>query len=688
MISGLCLVIVLALGLVFAYNVTSVPDPNTDFQTQTTKVYYAGGKASLGTFVDQNRESIAYSKMPKSLRDAVISAEDRSFWTNQGIDPKGILRAAFSNASGNATQGASTITQQYVKILYLTSQRTYTRKLKEALVSLKLQKQQSKREILKGYLNTIYFGRGAYGVQAAAQAYFRKDADQLNVRQSAVLASVLNSPGNLDPADGESAQQRLLSRYRYVLAGMAKMGNLDPDLATRYEQRLPVFPKIPKSNRLAGQKGFMLQMIRDELKTLHFTDSQIDGGGLRITTTFSKKYMADMQKSVEDDRPTGLKGLHTGAVSIDVKTGAVRAIYGGQDYLKSSFNWAEAGAQPGSTFKAFALAAGIKAGFSLKDTFDGNSPLTLDDANKTEIKNEGSGDGTSYGSAVNLIRATEESINTAFVDMTQSMPNGGRKILAMADAMGIPVDKTSLQPNLGISLGSERVGMLDMANGYATIANAGKEHPWFVVQKVSDADGKVLYRARRDDTQVLDPDIAADVSYALQQVVSNGTGTAAQAIDRDSAGKTGTATAGDDGHVSSSWYIGYTPQLVTAVMYVRGDGNDQLDGWLPGPYGYFGAGYPAHTWADIMSGELEDVDDDVKFPDPVYVDGTAPSSGHAPYTPPPPSKKPKKTKTPRLTSTPSATPTSAAPTTAAPTTAAPTTAPPTTAPPVTVTPTP
>ena len=224
LVTALVFVIIGALGFVYVYSSTTIPTPNKDFQTQTTNVYYKDGKTGLGRFVEQNRESIPFAQMPKHVRDAVVAAEDRTFWTNRGIDPKGILRAAFSNARGGSTQGASTITQQYVKIYYLSSERTLKRKIKEAFVSLKLQKQLTKSKILEGYLNTIYFGRGAYGIQAAAHAYFGVDAKDLTVQQGAVLASVLNSPQSFDPAEGPDARQRLLGRYRYTLSGMAKMG--------------------------------------------------------------------------------------------------------------------------------------------------------------------------------------------------------------------------------------------------------------------------------------------------------------------------------------------------------------------------------------------------------------------------------------------------------------------------------
>ena len=643
-------VIIGALGFVYVYSSTTIPTPNKDFQTQTTNVYYKDGKTGLGRFVEQNRESIPFAEMPKHVRDAVVAAEDRTFWTNRGIDPKGILRAAFSNAKGGSTQGASTITQQYVKIYYLSSERTFKRKIKEAFVSLKLQKQLTKSKILEGYLNTIYFGRGAYGIQAAAQAYFGVDAKDLTVQQGAVLASVLNSPQSFDPAEGPDARQRLLGRYRYTLSGMAKMGTLDAAKADQLSAKLPAFPTFKRAQTYSGQKGFMLEMVKNELHRLGYNDDTIDGGGLRVTTTFAKPVMRAIRNGVHSVQPKGLKQLHTGAVSLDNETGAVRGIFGGQDYLKSPFNWALKGGQPGSSFKPFALAAGIKDGFSLKDTFQGNSPYVFPDG--SEVKNEGAGSGSQLRG--------EDQPDHGHRAVGQHRLHRPDRLDAQGSRRRSPPwpptsastpKKYGIKPTSGISLGSERVGMLDMANGYSTIANAGVAHPWYVVEKVTRAsDGKTLYKAPHKKKKALDPDIAADTSYALQQVAINGTGRSANVIGRPTAGKTGTAT-NDKDQVSSSWYIGYTPQTTTAVMYVRGDGNDQLDGWLPdynGAAGYFGANYPARTWAAIMQAEMDGLPIE-KFPPPVFVDGNAPTAGHAPAPTlaPQPSNTPQPSRTPK-----------------------------------------
>jgi membrane peptidoglycan carboxypeptidase len=676
-----CLIAALAGSLVlvgvfvYLYKTTSIPNPNKDFQTQSSFVYYSDGKSQVGQYATQNRQSIPYSDMQPNLRNAVVAAEDRSFWTNHGIDPKGIIRAAFNDARGGATQGASTITQQYVKILYLTQERSLSRKVHEAILSLKLQNQLSKQEILQGYLNTIYFGRGAYGVQAAAQAYFGKDAKALTLRECAVIASVLNNPSAFDPANGKQQRQALLSRYRYVLEGMASMHTISEEKAQRAERHLPKFPVFEQSSRYGGMKGHILTLVRQELHQLGFTDDQIDGGGLRVTTTLTKKAMAAARQGVFEVRPKiSPKFLHVGVATVQPGTGALLGFYAGQDYLQSQINWAEAGGMVGSTFKPASLAAAIADGYSLKSTWDGNSPYVLPGG--LEVHNVGVSTGTNYGSSISSITAMEESVNTAFVDMSASMKNGPSKILTQANKMGIPpVDQDQQYPGIPdtsrdldadalITLGKARVSAINMANTYATIANGGQRADVHVISKVVDSKGDVKYEYKPHTTQAIKPDIDRDVSYALQQVVLHGTGANAQAIERPAAGKTGTAT-NDNGDVSSSWFVGYTPQLATAVMYVRGDGDNALNDWLPpynGAAGYFGAGYPTATWAAVMSRDLVGLPEQ-DFPPPANVTGDPPESGHAPYTPPPPPPTSRRT-------------TSSAPTSSAPTTKTTSSAPP------------
>ncbi|HYO33507.1 MAG TPA: transglycosylase domain-containing protein [Nocardioidaceae bacterium] len=665
-ISALVVAILAAVTIYVTYQRLDIPDPNTAFQAQTTRVYYSDGKHVLGEFELQNRESVPLASVPQSLQDAVISAEDRSFETNRGIDVKGIVRAAWNNLRSNGVeQGASTITQQYVKVLYLSQERTWERKIKEAFLAVKLQNTLSKDEILEGYLNTIYFGRGAYGVQAAAQAYFTEDVEDLSVSQSATLAAVLNSPGNLDPANGRDAAAALLDRYRYVLDGMVSMGSLDATQGSALSARLPGFSKVEEVNAYGGQRGYLMTLVRDQLQAVGFTNEQIDGGGLRVTTTFDWDKQRAAGRAVEAVRPEDRAQLHIALASVEPGTGALRAMIGGRNFLDSQINWATAGGSPGSTFKPFALAAALSQDFTLRSRFDGNSPLALPDGSLVE--NEGSGAGTSYGS-VDLITATEQSINTAYVDMTLQMEDGPRSIVDAAVAAGVPRTSAGLTENTGVALGSATISTLAMADGYATFAAQGQQADWHVISRVTDPRG-VQYEHLTTTDRAFSADVTSNVSYALQQVIRSGTGFRAQALGRPAAGKTGTATnaAGD---VSSSWFVGYTPQLSTAVMYVRGDGNDALNGYLDT---YYGQDYPTETWTAYMTRALqgEPVED---FPAPATLQGVSPTS-----VPPPTTAAPTPTSdAPPSTPSSSAEPTTMTPTTTAPTTTAPTTTAPTT----------
>lgn len=654
LIGGLVMMLVAAAGFFVAYRMIDIPDPNDEFLTETTHVYFADGKTDLGQFAIQKRDAIDYDEMPESIKDAVVAAENQSFWTDEGIDPKGILSAAFNNASGGTTRGASTITQQYVKILYLTQERTWKRKLKEAILSLKIQNQYSKEQVLEGYLNTIYFGRGAYGIQAAAQAYFHVDAKDLDLKQSAALAAILNDPNDLDPDNGRAAKRELKGRYQYVIDQMVEMDQVDSGRGEKARNKLPKVEEEAREDSYGGQKGHVLQMVRQELIRLGYTEEEIDGGGLEVTTTFTEEAMTAAEDGVLAARPDGFsdKDLHVGVASVEPGTGAVRGIYAGQDYLQSQLNWAIEGGQAGSTFKAFAVAAALKEGWSLKDTFDGNSPYVAPDGN--DFENQGDED---YGSAVSLLEATEHSVNTAFVDMTLETPNGPERIIQTANEMGIPPEEPGsdrfgfpnntpeLNANAQVALGSQTVSPINMANGYATIAAGGVMAEPYIIEKVVEPNGET-WTHKVDSERVLPEDIAADTSYALQQVVESpeGTGYGASALGRPAAGKTGTAT-NDDGEVVSSWFAGYTPQLSTAVSYVRGDGADALDGWLPS---FFGSAFPLDTWLAVMTRAMDGLPVE-EFPEPAWVDGEAPAEGHAPYTPPPP---PPKTKKPENTEEP------------------------------------
>ncbi|MGN6721797.1 MAG: transglycosylase domain-containing protein, partial [Marmoricola sp.] len=583
-----------------AYEATTIPDPNAAFQTQSTYVYYANGKSELGTFATQNRQSVPLTDVAQSMQDAAVAAEDRTCWTNKGIDIKSIFRSVFNTAQGT-TQGGSTITMQYVKILYLNQAQTITRKIKQIFLALKIQQQESKQQILEGYLNTIYFGRGAYGIQAAAEAYFGVSASKLTPAQSALLAAEINEPSYLDPTGTAAQRAALLGRYQYVLDGMVTMNTLDSATEAKIYSKLPKVTPQSSVNVFGGQKGFALAMIKSQLLKLGFTEAQIYGSGLRVTTTLTQKAMNAAQAGVNANKPGGLRQLHVGTASIDVKTGALLGFFAGQDYLKSQFNWATAPNPPGSVFKVPALAAALSNGWSLKNTFDGNSPL---DINGTKIQNEGEAsgiaNGTSYGPRVTLLQGLIESINTVYVDMTNSTKNGPNKVKDMLTAMGVPANAPGLTYKgsngqqvapTTIALGSASVSPLDIANAYASVANGGMAHPWYMISKVTDSTGKVLWEHKDHPTRAMSAKVAADVSYAMQQVVQKGTGSKnGHVAGYQTAGKTGTATGLNNQHVITSWFAGFTPQIATAVIYLRTNpkngGYLPLDGYMPS---YFGA---------------------------------------------------------------------------------------------------
>jgi len=630
----LCLVA--AVGV--AYSMTPIPQPNDLISAQTTIVYYDNGKTEIGRFGEQNRIIVPLDDVPEHVQKAVLAAEDRSFYENRGISPTGIARAFWNNLRGGSTQGGSTITQQYAKNAYLSQERTYTRKLKEFFIAVKLDRRDDKDKILEDYLNTIYFGRGAYGIETAAQTYFDKPASELTVEEGAVLASVIRSPANYDPDDDADA---LANRFDYVLDGMVAKGWLGASERAGMQVPKTADPKKAKG----GPNYYLLDSVRRELKAEGFSDQDIDLGGLRVVTTFDRRAQRSAVRAVRQERPReNARNVHIGLSAVQPGTGAVIAMYGGPN--AGELNEAtQARVQPGSSFKPFALTAAIDDGVGLKSRYNGNSPQELPGTDK-EVNNEFDRD---YGSSVDLITATEQSINTAYVDLTLDIGPG--RVLDAAVEAGIPEDTPGLQPNAVIPLGTASVRNIDMANAYATFAARGERAEWHVIDEVKGSNGGTRFRADTDTERAFGKDVMADVSYALQQVVQSGTGTEAQNLDRPAAGKTGTAALRPD-TTTSAWFVGYTPQLSAAVSFYKGTGRADLDG-VGGLPTFFGGEYPARIWTAFMTGAMQgmQVED---FPEPEYVGETrnpAPT-----FTPTP---------TP-TTSTPTPTTTSAPPSTVAP----------------------
>ena len=620
---------VIAFSVVYAR--VSVPDPNKLVTAQTSVVYWSDGKTELGRFseVDGNRQLIPLSQVPEHAQNAVLAAEDRSFYSNAGVSPRGIARAVWVKVRGGSVQGGSTITQQYVKNYFLTQDRTYTRKVKEFVIALKIEQQESKKQILENYLNTIYFGRGASGIQTASQTYFGHPAAKLTVAEGAVLASVIRSPALYDPVEDRA---RVEQRMAYVLDGMVSEGSL-----TQAERDKVTFPKVAprkRVNTMGGTNGYLMKAVQDELKAkVGLSEEQIDQRGLRIVSTFDRRAQKAAVEAIADELPTeNAKGVRAGLVAIRPGDGAVVAMYGGSDQVKQPLNAAtQSTMQAGSTFKPFALAAALEDGNSLRSRYSGRSGRTFEGSSDS-IDNFG---GRSYGQ-VNLIQATEDSVNTAYVALNIEV--GPQKTVDAAVAAGLPKNTKGLEANISNVLGTASPRVIDMADAYATFAAQGMHANAYVVRSVTTTSGDVDYKVQVKANRAFSKDTMADLTYALQQVTRSGSGSyAGNNLDRPVAGKTGTSSSN-----KSAWFTGFTPQLAAAVgIYREVDGAPASLKGLGGRGEVTGGSFPVRIWTAFMQGALKGAGAK-DFPEPVYGgDSNAPA-----YTAPPADPSPAPTTTP------------------------------------------
>ena len=594
--TGFVLALLAIGGFALAVALTPLPDANEVAASEATVVYYADGITELGRLGDSTRRSVALENIPLDVQRAVLAAEDRDFYEHGGVSPVGVGRAMWNNVTGGDVQGASTITQQYAKNAYLTSERSWLRKARELVLSVKLETITSKEDILNEYLNTIYFGRGSYGIEAASLAYFGTSVSNLDYNQGALLAAVIKAPSILDPAVDKKGAK---GRWKYVLDGMLEQGWITPS-----ERAAATFPDtIPPrtSNRLGGQVGYLLEAVTADLRALGYTENEINSGGLRIITTFDANAQRAASDAVATVGPTeGTEGLRIGLAAVNPSTGEVIAMYGGPDYVASPINNATREfAQGGSIFKPFALTAALENGIGLDSTWNGQSPATIGDYT---VRNYGD---TSFGT-VDLVTATARSINTAYVEVTNEVGVG-----AVADAayrMGLPLDTPGGTPdNLDLTfvLGTASPSGVSMASAYATLANRGQHVEPTTIKAVYGINGGLQYQHDPQRQQVVSSAVADEVTSVLQQVVLSGTATGAQALGRPVAGKTGTSNSN-----RSMWFVGYTPQLSTAVVMAREDAEGNpipLDGIAGGAPAWGGGSYPVAIFTAFMSAALAEL---------------------------------------------------------------------------------
>ena len=596
----------------FAWFTVSIPDPNAYVNSQSTIIQYSNGE-EIGRIGSQNRQILPLAKIPLDLRNAVMAAEDRNFYSNKAFSITGISRALINNLKSGSlnAEGGSTITQQYAKTAFLSPSRTIQRKIKELVISLKLENSLSKDQILENYLNTIYFGRGSYGVQTASQQYFNRNADQLSLSQIAVIASILRSPGYYDPSLSEENEERLKNRYQYVINGM-----LDKEWITPEEAAKTKFPTViprTKSGQLSGPKGHIVAAVQKEMGKLGFSEDQLLVGGLVIKTTLDQRAQQSAVDAVTKLYPKKAPdNLHIGLAAIRPGTGEIIAMYGGADYLERQLNDAtQSIALAGSTFKPFAIIAALEAGIPLTSMWNGDSPQTFDDLGKPyEVSNYGN---EGWGQ-IDLLEATKHSVNTVFVPLGQFA--GLEKVIDVARRAGIP-ESIAMVPAPSVVLGVASPHVIDVTSAYATFAAQGVYSKPYLIASVTGPNKGVLYEGESQTQEVFSKDVMADLTYALKATVTGGTGSAALKLGRPAAGKTGTSQSN-----ASAWFSGYTPQLAASVALFRDSASETLNG-IGGLTSVTGGTFPARIWTAFMQGALKG-QPTMSFPAPANVGGLEP----------------------------------------------------------------
>lgn len=590
--------IILGFGLVILVMLTGIgcgfltasmntkPDLANDIlPPASSQIYDINGNEIANVHAAENRRPVKIEQVPKDLQNAFVAVEDNRFYEHSGVDPRGIMRALYANIRGRGvSEGGSTITQQLAKNAYLTQDRTITRKIQEVFLALQLERQYTKQEILEMYLNQIYFGQGAYGVQAAAQTYFGKDVDKLTLNECAMLAGIPKSPNYYSPANNMQAAQ---ARKAVVLDQMAKYGYIANSQAqkTKQEQLTLVKPVAKEKDNTAA---YFIDYVTQTLIDKYGADA-VYKEGLKIYTTLDM----DMQKAAEaavKKLPTyrtdgnGVQQPQAAIVAIDPHNGYIKAMVGGRG--TDQFNRATmAVRQPGSAFKPFVFAAALEEHFT-PNTVINDAPI---DIGGWRPQN----DSGSFSGKVTMREVAQHSINVPTVKIAQKI--GIDKPIYYAQAMGIStfvLDGAQNDKQLATALGGMTKGVtpLEITSAYGTFANKGVHVEPVVIVKVLDRNGKVLEQSEPKQNSVISANSAAELTDMLQTVITNGTGRKAD-IGRPAAGKTGTTSNYHD-----AWFVGYTPDLVAGV-WMGNDDNTPMRGVMGGQL-------PAEIWKAFMQKAL------------------------------------------------------------------------------------
>ncbi|MGW0120156.1 transglycosylase domain-containing protein [Streptomyces sp. NPDC003327] len=599
----------IALGALYVvYLLVPVPTANAEATMQSNIYKYANGKI-LARTGEINREIVGLEKIPEPVQKAFVAAENKSFYRDNGVDIKGTTRAAWSTVTGQGKQGGSTITQQYVKNFYLSQDQTATRKLKEMVIAVKVDQQMSKNDILAGYMNTSYYGRSAYGIQAAARSYYGVDASRLTTAQGAYLASLLQAPNQYDWTSASATGRKLVEeRWNYVLDNMVGEGWLSA--SERAAMKFPVPQKPKPLPGMEGQTGYIVEAANQELMRQGVSEEDIKAGGWTITLTIDEKRQKDLVRAVNDQLEAKLdrKGdkkdatVQAGATSVDPKTGAIVALYGG---VGATEHWMSNATrrdyQPASTFKPVVLASAIEndavtqdgRAIGLGTVYNGDTrtPVVGSDI-PFAPENE---DDRSWG-PVTVQRATNKSINSVFAQMIVDV--GPRNAKKTALALGMK-DGADFGETPAMSLGTMGASTVDMAGVYASLDNHGRKVTPTLVKAATHKD-RTVETVRGIGPQAISRAAADTATKAMMGVITDGSGFRA-AGDYEAAGKTGTSE-----NNRSAWFVGYTPELVTAVGLFGEDakGNQVTLTDTINPGRANGGRTPAQIWGDYTTRAL------------------------------------------------------------------------------------
>jgi penicillin-binding protein 1A len=590
--------------------IAPLEDPGLGTRGLTTIVYASDGSVLAQWHAEEDRALITYDELPSSLINAVVGIEDERFWSHAGVDLRALARAIVDNLdSGGVVAGASTITQQYVKNVILTPEVTVERKLTEAALALRLEKTLTKKQILERYLNTVYFGDGAYGVGTATAHFFGKEPSQLTVGESALLAGLIQSPSDTDPYRHPEAA---LARRRVVLNKMVELGWLSEDQARAADQEpLTLRPRDTENHD-------RYPYFTEEVKQLLLNDPALGAtaqdrynalfrGGLRIYTTLDPIAQEAAHGAIND--VLGDAAPDAALAAVDPRTGHVVALVGGRDFYDpqdthAQFNLAVQGRrQAGSSFKPFALAAALEDGFTLDTVFKGGQSITVQtDSGPWSVENY---NGATFPD-LTLLEGTVFSVNVVYAQVARAV--GAQHVVDVAEAAGITSD---LKPYPSIVLGAQEVSPLDMASAYGTFAYDGVHVDPIFVTSIDTSEGVNIWEPVPIVTQAMSGDTAQQVTAALTETVRRGTGQQAK-IGRPIAGKTGTSQEHRD-----AWFVGYTPELSAAVWVGYAEGQIPME--PPNtPFTITGGTWPAQIWSRFASvalggtpyGQLAEADTD------------------------------------------------------------------------------